>query len=255
MVCEPMHSPEDPASEEFSARWFAVRLKVRQFCLRRLGDSNDADDAVQKVAFHAWSGYASLRDPSRFDAWVMVIAANVVSRTIRERIVSRNRLIPLADDYERPEPAESPPASHDWALQAIQNATQAKVLTRKEQSVLKLYLRSDKASWHEIGAALGLSAGDCAITQFRAIPKLRAYVLCHHQELLGGTKALGEALQTSRTSVRDRVSAFEEEVFREQVLAGNSQFRASGWRTALRSACNKVLKHLHYGDVAGWKSL
>jgi RNA polymerase sigma factor (sigma-70 family) len=249
MVCEPMHSPEDLASsEEFSARWVSVRLKVSLFCLRRLGDTNDADDAVQTVAFHAWSGYQSLRDPSRFEAWVRAIAANVVSRKIRERIIFRNRLISLEDDYESSEPeraAEPSPANLDWALQAIQNATQDKVLTRKEQAVLELHLRSNEAHWYEIGASLGLSAGDCATTHFRAIPKLRAYVLCHHKELLGGTKALGEALQTSRISAHEPVTAFENEVFREQVLAGNSQFRPSGWRTALRSACNKVVKHLH----------
>jgi RNA polymerase sigma-70 factor (ECF subfamily) len=60
-----------------------------------LGNATDAEDATQEAMLRAWRSAASLRDPSRVDAWLDGILVNVCRDRMRRRKVVR--FIALAD--------------------------------------------------------------------------------------------------------------------------------------------------------------
>jgi RNA polymerase sigma factor (sigma-70 family) len=65
-----------------------------------LGNAADAEDATQEAMVRAWRSAASLRDPSRVDAWLDGIVVNVCrDRMRRRRLV---RFIALADGAAGP---------------------------------------------------------------------------------------------------------------------------------------------------------
>ena len=52
-----------------------------------LGDPFEAEDATHDAVVTSWRGYAKLRDPDRFEAWVQRILVN----TCRDRLRRRGR--------------------------------------------------------------------------------------------------------------------------------------------------------------------
>src|SRR5689334_2094638 len=75
---------------ERADRCYAVAYRI-------LRDPHRAQDAVQQALFGAWRDLPNLRDPQRFDAWLLKLVVNACyseSRTER-RWSSRVRMIPL----------------------------------------------------------------------------------------------------------------------------------------------------------------
>ena len=65
-----------------------------------LGNAADAEDATQEAMIRAWRSAASLRDPSRVDAWLDGILVNVCRDRMRRRKLVR--FIVLADGATGP---------------------------------------------------------------------------------------------------------------------------------------------------------
>ena len=77
--------------------------RLRGFCLARLGDPDEADDAVQDVLLRAYRSLGSFRLGSSFASWLFAIAANRV-RTRRGRSSAREALSRRAADAARTAP-------------------------------------------------------------------------------------------------------------------------------------------------------
>lgn len=76
----------------------------------RLGNAADAEDAVQEAFLRAYERLGSLRDPSRFGAWLLTIARHEAARVATKR----NRTVPLTEDTDPLEPATDPnPGQHE----------------------------------------------------------------------------------------------------------------------------------------------
>jgi RNA polymerase sigma-70 factor (ECF subfamily) len=69
-----------------------------------LGSEADARDATQETFISAWTRFAGLRDPERFDAWLGRILINECRMTLRKR--RRVREVPVEADVA----ADSPDA-------------------------------------------------------------------------------------------------------------------------------------------------
>jgi len=78
--------------------------RLRGFCLARLGDPDEADDAVQDVLLRAYRSIGSFRLGASFASWLFAIAANRV-RTRRSRSSAREALARRAADAARTAPA------------------------------------------------------------------------------------------------------------------------------------------------------
>ena len=70
-----------------------------------LGETSDAEDAVQDAFALAWRKRASLREPDRFDAWLGKILVNVCRERLRSRARSRVREVAVLGEAE--------PSAHD----------------------------------------------------------------------------------------------------------------------------------------------
>ena len=81
---------------ELTARLCAIATLI-------LGDSDDAQDAVQETLVRAWREMPRLRDSDRFDAWVRRMLVNSCHDVGRQR--RRHPMVRwIEPDVERPEP-------------------------------------------------------------------------------------------------------------------------------------------------------
>lgn len=145
----------------FEAAIRRLEPKLYRMAYAILWNSEDAADAMQEAILRAWVKRGSLRDPARFDAWMMRILINE-SRSIQRR--SHYRDIPL-DKLAEVLPAGEAP--EDEALQAA-----LRQLPEKERTCLLLH-EMNGYDYREIGAMLRLPAGTVGSRISRAKRKLR----------------------------------------------------------------------------------
>jgi RNA polymerase sigma factor (sigma-70 family) len=67
--------------------------RLQRFCLRRLHDRHEAEDAAQEAFARAWKALPNFAGERRFYPWLTVIAGNVCTDTLRRR----SRATPTAD--------------------------------------------------------------------------------------------------------------------------------------------------------------
>jgi RNA polymerase sigma-70 factor, ECF subfamily len=74
-----------------------------------LGDEADARDATQDACLTAWRSLPRLRDPARFDAWLLRVLVNGCRMRLRSR--ARIREIRMTPDLDRAGPSTDDPAT------------------------------------------------------------------------------------------------------------------------------------------------
>lgn len=130
--------------------------RLRGFCQARLGDSDEADDAVQDVFLRAYRSLAGFRIGASFPSWLFAIAANHV-RTRRSRAALRGALAVKAADDARAA-AVADPADQAMASLAREEVRRAVArLSGPQRVVVELYYFAG-LTVEETGAALGLGA-------------------------------------------------------------------------------------------------
>jgi len=141
-------------------RCYAVAYRV-------LRDPHRAQDAVQQALLGAWRDLASLRDPDRFDAWLMKLVVNACyaeSRTER-RWAAKVRVISL-DPPTEPDVARTV-AERDELEHAF------KRLTAEQRTVVVLHHHLGYPLT-EIAATLGIPEGTARSRLHYAVRQLRA---------------------------------------------------------------------------------
>jgi RNA polymerase sigma-70 factor, ECF subfamily len=128
-----------------------------------LGSDADANDVVQDALLAAWRQLPSLRDVSRFDAWLTSILLNGCRRAIRVRGVRRIREIGAE--------ALGSEAGRDDVAGAVVRRRALELafdrLTADERSILVLH-HLDGRSVSEIAALLGVATGTVKSRLFAA---------------------------------------------------------------------------------------
>ncbi len=94
VLVERCQAGESAAFEELYHRY---HRRLFHFCLRRLHESHEAEDAVQEAFTRAWRALPGLAGDRRFYPWLTVIAANICTDVLRRR----SRLTPT-DEVPRP---------------------------------------------------------------------------------------------------------------------------------------------------------
>lgn len=131
--------------------------RLRGFCLARLGDPDEADDAVQDVLLRAYRSLGSFRLGSSFASWLFAIAANRV-RTRRGRSSAREELARRAADAARTAPAGDSADPADHAVAGLEREEVRRVVARLAwplRVVVELYYFAGLPV-NETAAALGL---------------------------------------------------------------------------------------------------
>ena len=75
----------------FSELYHRYHRRLHRFCLRRLHEADDADEAVQEAFTRAWRALPRFGGERRFYPWLTVIAGNVCTDMLRRR----SRVVPM----------------------------------------------------------------------------------------------------------------------------------------------------------------
>lgn len=150
-----------------------VRLYQRramQVATRVLGDANDAAEAVQTGFVKAYLNIGKLREPKRFEVWLLRIVTNAAISQARaaKRRTEKIRIAGRCDDKETPSPAEKQDAKE--LKETIQRAMLQ--LSKKEAKAMSLFGLND-LSHSQVAEIMGCSVGAVRWHVFRARQKLK----------------------------------------------------------------------------------
>ena len=150
-----------------------VRLYQRramQVAVRLLGDANDAAEAVQAGFVKAYVKIGKLREPKRFENWLLRIVTNAAISQARaaKRRMEKIRIAEHRDDREASSPDERETAKE--LKEAIQRAMLQ--LSKKEAKAMSLFSLND-LSHSQVAEIMGCSVGAVRWHVFRARQKLR----------------------------------------------------------------------------------
>lgn len=157
----------DPAA--FAALYARYLVPVYRFCLLRLGDPHEAEDATSVIFQKPLAALPGCRD-DRFRPWLFTIARNAVTDRYRARRNRPETLLDVARAVADREPGPEQIAvagSEADRLRAL-----LETLTDEQRAVVEIRLAGLTDT--EIGRILGKRPGAVRAIQFRAIQKLRA---------------------------------------------------------------------------------
>jgi RNA polymerase sigma factor (sigma-70 family) len=237
-------------SEDFEAQWRSASVHVERACRYALSDPALSADVVQQVAVRAWRGSATFRGDCPFALWVQKIARNEINRAIHRLVRQRARDTPIEAVAEgnpgliaAPAAAE-PVLSSSFLRSMLSRAAAEGELTDQEAKCVLERLNHPEDSWDRIGESLGITGSHCAVVHCRAIPKLRTYLFVNHRDQIATPAAVAEAVKRAASDPAQPLTAAEEEVFRRVVIDTTHRPPAPRNLSVLRTACNKVIRHL-----------
>ncbi len=132
--------------------------KLLRFCLRTLGDRQDAEDVVQDTLVQAWKSLNALSEPSAFGTWIYRLASNKCTDMLRRRMA-------------RPSDAQDPDdmSIHPDGRASVEKSVEARTALQHFSSVLQTLSSEQRVTWvlhqmeglsyAEVAATLGISEG------------------------------------------------------------------------------------------------
>ena len=150
-----------------------VRLYQRramQVAVRMLGDTNEAAEAVQNAFVKAYLGIDKLREPGRFEVWLLRIVTNAA---ISQRRAARLRAerIKVADSYEDKKAVSLVDKAMGEELKETIKAAMGK-LSKKEAKAISLF-GLEGLSQSEVAEIMGCSATAVGWYVFEGRQKLK----------------------------------------------------------------------------------
>jgi len=138
--------------------------------VRVLGDANDAAEAVQAGFVKAYLNIGKLREPKRFEAWLLRIVTNAAISQARaaKRRTEKIRIADCRDDKETSSPVEKQNAKE--LRETIQRAMLQ--LSKKEAKAMSLFGLKD-LSHSQVAEIMGCSVEAVRWHVFRARQKLK----------------------------------------------------------------------------------
>jgi RNA polymerase sigma-70 factor (ECF subfamily) len=176
----------------FEDLYLRYRERLYRFCLRRLDDPGEAEDATQEAFVRAWRALPGLAGERRFYPWLSVIAANLCTDALRRR----GRAAPVdAGDLEALSPAT---AGADDALAVAAEVDLLRValgrLSPRHREVLELR-ETRHWTYQRIAEHQGVEVSTVETLLFRARRSLRREFLALAQASGGLAAALGVSLR------------------------------------------------------------
>jgi len=155
----------EPAFGQLVARW-TPRL-LRHAC-RLLGDTDQAQDAVQDAWAGAARGLRRLEDPARFPAWMFALVSRRCADRVRRSVRDRRLAVQVAD-------LGGPPAEVSGADQRLDLREAIANLPVEQRLVVSLHY-GEGFGVDEIAAAHGLPPGTVKSRLFAARQTLKTFL-------------------------------------------------------------------------------
>jgi RNA polymerase sigma-70 factor (ECF subfamily) len=141
-----------------------------QVAIRILGDANEAAEAVQDAFVKAYVNIDKLREPERFEVWLLRIVANaaISQRRAAKRRARRMKVADCREDVKAAPLVDK--AIGDELKEAITRAMQR--LSKKEAKAISLFGLGD-LSQREVAEIMGCSVAAVRWHVFKARQKLK----------------------------------------------------------------------------------
>jgi len=154
----------------FGPLYLRYRERVLRYCLYRLGDLSEAEDAASAVFVKALHGIRSVHDDdSSFRPWLFRIAHNEVVDRYKRRSLRPETALASAADLLDPAPSPEEAAMTVEAVGRLRTLLGG--LPPRERAVLELRLADLTTA--EIAAVLGMTEGSVWTAQSRGLAKVR----------------------------------------------------------------------------------
>jgi RNA polymerase sigma-70 factor, ECF subfamily len=164
--------------KEFEKLTMPLNIELYRFAYCRLGNKQDAEDAVQEAYLRAYRSFNTFAKGTNIKAWMMRILINVV----RDAVMKRTKQVPtveMDDQFDTLELLESTSASFSDPQEIYQKDALEPELLQALHSLPTnllhpLLLREiDDMSYADIAETLGLPQGTVMSRLFRARKVLR----------------------------------------------------------------------------------
>jgi RNA polymerase sigma-70 factor (ECF subfamily) len=203
--------------------------RLLRFCLRRLNDRHEAEDAAQEAFARAWKALPKFAGERRFYPWLTVIAGNICTDMLRRR----SRSTPT-DDMElsahQPVGSSAADTSEELVLAAVDGELVNRALDRLSVRHRHVLAMREGAGWtyQQIADHEGVEIGTIETLLWRARQALRREfnVLSESKGVLAGFLAGAGALM--------RRGMFR--IAHKGAMAQQSGGSGGGLRTALTGA-------------------
>ncbi len=144
-------------------------VRMKNLARNLLGNSSDAEDAVQETFLKLQRGISSFRGQSSFATWSFRILINTCYDARRRRLRKKEEVLEDSES-ETPRPEPRSPGAHPSLRLALERALQT--LTRHQRDVFLLY-EVEGFRHSEIASMLEISEAASKNTLFQAKKNLR----------------------------------------------------------------------------------
>jgi RNA polymerase sigma-70 factor (ECF subfamily) len=148
-----------------------------RFCVRYLGNRDEAEDAVQDALFKAWKAIGRFDDTKPFRPWLFRIARNSATDLMRKRRSHAFSTLDGDDDGSFAETLADPGPLPDELFSRAELGVEVQralgELSPRERLVVLLRYEDD-FSFEEIAEISGMPAGTARSLHHRALKSLRA---------------------------------------------------------------------------------
>ena len=143
--------------------------RLYRYAYYRLGNRENAEDAVADCIMAAFAQIGALKKPEAFAAWIFKILYAVCNRQIKQQIARRQ--------HEAPESAVIP-LSADIAPDAVQQTALVQALDNLKETERSIVLLSVVAGFSskEIGKITDMTAGAVRSNLSRSLAKMRSFL-------------------------------------------------------------------------------
>lgn len=156
------------SKEEFCRLYGMCKDKLYRYALYKLGNPDDAEDAVSDAVLKAWKSIDKLRDADAFEGWLFAILKFTCSDKIKSYIRDRER-------GEKIKANEMLSSSFEPASLSSELAEALASLSEKEQEIVLLSVVGG-FSGKEISEMTGLAAGTVRSKLSRSLAKMRDFL-------------------------------------------------------------------------------
>lgn len=152
--------------EAFVSLYGIHKDAMYRYSYYRLGNPEDAEDAVSECVLSVWKQIGSLQKVEAFKGWLYRILSATCARRIKEQIHAREGTEALQHEWKE---AEDPQTHSVELMQALAQ------LAYDEKEVILLTVVSGLNS-KEAGRICGMTPGGIRSKQSRALKKMREYL-------------------------------------------------------------------------------
>lgn len=160
------------SKEAFCKLYGLYKDRLYRYALYRLGNPEDAEDAVSECVLAAWQSIGKLRNTSAFGAWIFRILRNCCIRYIKDAVSLRENLEKMYTDSEG---SSAQSSGYSDISSSIELAEALSRLSDEEREIVLLSSAGGLTS-REISEITGLTAGAVRSKLSRSLGRMREFL-------------------------------------------------------------------------------